>query len=361
MRRVRITLVLVTTVLLSLGTVMIYSASAVYAYERYGDMGFFLKKHLASMILGLAGALLAMIVDYRILRRYSRVLLLIAILLLVLVLVPGIGRSVGGARRWFRFPPVQPSEFAKLALIFYLADYLARQQEKIRVFRYGLVTPLLVLGACAGLVVIQPDLGSAVLMAAVTSIMLFIAGANIVHLAGFVLLSIPVLWVFIAGAEYRRRRILAFLNPWKDPGGVGFQIIQSFIALGSGGIFGRGLGQSRQKLFYLPASHTDFIFSIIGEELGLVGVCLVVFLFILFVWQGAKIALKAGDLFGQLLAAGMVALIGLEAAINISVSTGVFPTKGLPLPFLSYGGSALVSNLIAVGVLLNVGRARADE
>ena len=360
MRQTRINLVIITCILIAIGIVMIYSASAIYAFERMKDSTHYLKRHLLYLVLGVLVTLTAMRIDYTKLRKYIKPSLLISIVLLILVLIPGISREIGGARRWFRFigTGFQPSEFAKLALILYMADILDRKQSVIRSFRYGFLPPMIVLGLLIGLVLLQPDLGTAASFVLVSFIMLFVAEVNLIYIVPFTLAAIPALYFLIFKVSYRRRRIVAFLDPWADPKGAGFQIIQSFVALGSGGLLGVGLGQSRQKLFYLPESHTDFIFSIIGEELGLLGTVAVVVLFILFIWQGMRIAVKAKDLFGQLLALGIVSMIFLEVAINIGVATGTIPTKGLPLPFISYGGSNLIFNMVGVGLLLNIAKER---
>ena len=360
MRRIRINLLLVTIVLMAIGIVMIYSASGVYALEKTKDSAFYLKKHLSFLLIGLLATLAAMKVDYADLRKYIKPALFASLVLLVLVLIPGISREIGGARRWFRFigASFQPSELAKMVLIFYLADVLERKQPMIRSFRYGFLPPAAVLGLLVGLVLLQPDLGTAASFALVSFIMLFVAEVNLLYMVPFILAAIPVLYLLIFKVGYRRRRIVAFLDPWADPRGAGFQIIQSFVALGSGGLLGVGLGQSQQKLFYLPESHTDFIFSIIGEELGLLGTMSVVILFVIFILQGMRIAVHAKDLFGRFLALGIVSMIALEAVINISVTTGAIPTKGLPLPFISYGGSNLIFNMVGVGLLLNIAKDR---
>ncbi|PIR66174.1 MAG: putative lipid II flippase FtsW [Candidatus Omnitrophica bacterium CG12_big_fil_rev_8_21_14_0_65_43_15] len=363
MRKSRIVIFMITCMLLAVGIVMIYSASAIFAYERYHDSCYFLKRHMLYLLIGFLGAVGVMSFDYRKLKVLARPLLLATILLLILVLMPGIGKEAGGARRWFKFfnMSFQPSEFAKLAIIVYLADFLSRKQNCIKDFFYGFLPSAIALGAVSIFVLLQPDLGTAISLASIGLTMYFASGIRMIYMLWAFLLSVPALYAMIFNVAYRRRRILAFLNPWLDPRGVGFQIVQSFIALGSGGLLGVGLGKSQQKLFYLPASHTDFIFSIIGEELGLIGALVVILLFVFFILNGARIAFKAQDLFGQFIALGVIAKISFEAAVNIGVSIGCLPTKGLPLPFVSYGGSALIFNMIAVGLLLNVGKARPNE
>jgi len=296
--------------------------------------------------------------DYRHLQRYAKPLFIFGIILLVLVLFPQIGRESFGARRWFRLGPLsfQPSEFVKLIILIYTADFLARKKTKILSFWEGFLPLIIVLGVTCFLVVKQPDLGNSILIGVIVLIVMFIAGARILHIFILGLSTIPLLYYLVYNVPYRLKRIMVFWNPNEDIRGVGFQLYQSQIALGSGGILGVGLGKSIQKLFYLPAAHTDFILSIMGEELGLIGTLSVVILFIAFIWQGARIAKRTRSPFGYFLCIGIVTMIGLQALINIGVSIGALPTKGLPLPFISYGGSALIFNMISVGILLNISR-----
>lgn len=349
---------MITTLLIAIGIVMIYSSSAIPSWERYGDSMYFLKRHLVFLLIGLIASFSVMILDYRILQKYSRILLIGSLGLLVLVLVPGIGKEVSGAQRWFRIAGFgfQPSELAHFCLIIYIADFLVRKENFIRDFWHGFIPSMFVLGIAVLLLLMQPDLGSSIAMALVVILMLFIGGLRISHLVLVSLVSLPALAYLVFSVPYRRARILAFLNPWQDPKGTGFQIIQSQIALGSGGLFGVGLGQGKQKLFYLPAAHTDFIFSIIGEELGLFFTLAIVILFILFLMCSIKIIKNIKDRFGYFLAVGILSTICLKAIINIGVSIGFFPTKGLPLPFISYGGSSLVFDMIGVALLLNISR-----
>lgn len=358
MRDIRISIAVIVTLMISLGITMIYSSSGIYAMQELGDKTYFLTRHLLFLTIGLVASLAIMAMDYRDLRHAAKPLLLVVIALLVLVLIPGIGKSSFGARRWFKLGPFnfQPSEFAKLALLVYVSDFLARKQNKIKNFWEGFVPLIAVLCILCVLVVKQPDLGNALLIAVIMLVMMFTAGARILHIGILALLATPILFFLIVSVPYRLRRIIAFIDPWKDAQGVGFQLSQSQIALGSGGVFGVGLGKSVQKLFYLPAAHTDFILSIVGEELGLLGTMAVVILFAAFIWQGARIAKRTTDPFGYYLAFGIIVLIGLQAVVNIGVSIGAFPTKGLPLPFISYGGSALIFNMIAVAMLLNISR-----
>lgn len=357
-RNIRINIFTVSVILMCIGIIMIYSSSSIYAWERYKDGFFFLKRHLVFMLIGALLTFIFMAVDYRKLRNIAQPLIFIAIFLLVLVLIPGIGREVSGARRWFRIKMLsfQPSEFANLAMIIYIADFIARKGNLIKTFLKGFLPPISLLGAFAILILIQPDLGTTVALALVVITMLFVAGIRPAYIFSLILSSIPMLYVLIFSVPYRRARIMAFINPWLDPKGSGFQIIQSQIALGSGGIFGVGLGHSKQKLFYLPAAHTDFIFSIIGEELGLLGTIGVIILFIIFIQQGIKIIKNAPDKFGYFLSLGLVLMISFRAIVNIGVSCGMLPTKGLPLPFISYGGSSFIFDMVSVGILVNIAR-----
>ncbi|HSA31100.1 MAG TPA: putative lipid II flippase FtsW [Candidatus Omnitrophota bacterium] len=358
MRSIRISIAVIVITLIFIGILMIYSSSGVYAMQELGDSLYFLKRHMVFLAAGTVLMFLMMMIDYRHLQAHSKVLLLCGILGLVMVLLPGLGRSTFGAQRWIRLGPIniQPSEFMKLAAIIYVADFLARKKSAIVSFEKGLLPILLVVGVISVLIMKQPDLGSTVLIASVVLIMAFIAGARFQQIAWLGLLFIPAFYFLIYRVPYRWRRIVGFLDPWKDPMGTGFQLTQSQIAFGSGGVFGVGPGKSMQKLFYLPAAHTDFILSIIGEEFGFIGAFVIILLFTALILQGARIAKRVNDEFGYFLAIGIVLMIGLQAMVNIGVSIGALPTKGLPLPFISYGGSALVVNMMMVGLLLNISR-----
>ncbi|HEA47101.1 MAG TPA: putative lipid II flippase FtsW [bacterium] len=349
-------LFLITLALISIGIIMVYSASAILSLDKYNDSYFFLKRQLAWVFLGLVGMLFAARVNYRALPKLLKPALFFTLLLLILVLFPQFGKEVAGARRWLRMGDftLQPSELAKLILILYMADTLSRKKEKIKNFTYGFLPPLIILGTIFILILLQPDLGTALIILVVILGMLFVSGVRLKHLFFLFLITLPSIWLLINKVGYRKRRILAFLDPWSDPLGDGYQIIQSLIALGSGGILGRGLGEGTQKLFYLPAPHTDFIFAILGEELGFLGGMAVIILFGAFIYFGARIARRAPDLFGSLLALGITTWIGLQAMINIGVATGTLPTKGIPLPFISFGGSSLIFSLIGVGFLLSI-------
>jgi len=352
------TVFMTVSVLLMLGVVMIYSSSAVYAYGTYGDSMYFVKRHLVYLAAGLAAAVFCMAVSSGRIAASARLLMLLSLLLLSAVLVPGIGREVGGARRWMRVLGYgfQPSEAAKLALVIYLADLTSRKRYLMRDLRHGFLPPLFITGLTAGLVLLEPDMGTTVLVMFLGVVMLFVAGARILHLAMITIGMLPALVLAVIAEPYRVRRVLAFFDPWSDARGSGFQLIQSFIALGSGGFLGVGLGASRQKLFYLPESHTDFIFSIIGEELGFLGSASVLILFGALVWFMLRIAFRIKNIFASRVVLGISAMIAFEVIVNIGVSTGMLPTKGLPLPFISYGGSSLVCHMAAVGLVLNMAR-----
>jgi cell division protein FtsW len=348
--------------LVSVGVVMVYSSSAIVASDKFGDPYFFLKKQLFWAVLGFGCLWGAMAVDYHHLRGAVVPLLTLSIVLLVLVLIPPFGQEINGTRRWFRWGPIsfQPAELAKFSLVLYLASFFDRKREIVETFWFGFLPPLLVSGAMAGLVLLQPDLGNSLTLLAMAFCLLFLAGGRVKQMGLVALSALPLIAIVIFMAPYRWRRIEAFLDPWADPRGSGFQIIQSYLALGGGGPFGRGLGESKQKLFYLPESHTDFIFAIVGEELGFVGAAAVVCLFACFVWRGLKIGLRAPDSFGAYMALGFTALLATQTLVNLGVVTGTLPTKGLPLPFLSFGGSALIMAMLSTGILLNISQHATD-
>lgn len=360
LRNTRVNLAAASMILICVGIVMIYSTSAIYALETLGDSAYYLKRHLAYVFIGIICCFLMMSVDYLKFRKMAKPLLLFSVFLLVLLLTPGISKEIGGARRWFRFGlfSFQPSELAKFAMIVYVADFLARKKSDLSSFRYGFLPPLMVMCLVCLLILIQPDLGTVLAIISICFILFFVGGIKPTHMLSFILSSLPMIYILIFSVPYRRKRILAFLNPWSDPRGSGFQIIQSLVALGSGGVSGLGLGQGRQKLLYLPAAYTDFIFSIIGEELGFIGAAVILGVFAFFLIQAVKISLKANDSFGQLLSFGLISCLTIEAIVNLGVVTSLLPTKGLPFPFISYGGTSLVFNMIYVGLILNIGRSK---
>ncbi|HLB05884.1 MAG TPA: putative lipid II flippase FtsW [Thermodesulfobacteriota bacterium] len=342
--------------LLSIGVVMVYSSSSIVALKRYDDGYYFLKRQLLFASIGVFLMLAVSKIDYRVYQRFAYPLLGITLLSLVLVLIPHVGADIAGTRRWFRIGgfTFQPSEFMKLVMVIYMAHSLSKKGDRVKAFSVGIVPHMMVLGFTLLLMLMQPDFGTSMAIAAVVFIMLFTAGARLTHLISLILLSLPAIYLLVFRVAYRRRRMMAFLNPWDDPQNVGFQIIQSFLAFGSGGSFGVGLGDGRQKMFYLPESFTDFIFSTIAEEIGLVGVLIIIALFVTFIIRGLKMSLRMSDPFGRYLALGLTSVVGLQAFINMAVVMGLLPTKGLPLPFISYGGSSIVTTLIGVGILLNI-------
>jgi len=357
------TILLLAVVLTCLGVVMVYSSSSIMADKRYADGFYFLKRQGVYAILGFALMAAAMHVDYQVLRKLAVPFLIGCVLLLGAVFLPGVGSTAGGASRWIRLAgiSVQPSELAKLGLILYMAHSLAKKKNKIKSLTWGFLPYMLVLALLLFFLLLQPDLGGAITLGCVAMVMLFVAGTRLVYFLSAIILATPFLYFLVMNVDYRRRRILAFLNPWEDPTNTGFQIIQSWIAFGTGGLFGNGLGEGRQKLFYLPEAHTDFIFSVIGEELGFAGVFIVTAMFLILVLRGIRAAQAAPDDFGKYLAFGISLLIGLEAFVNFAIVMGMLPTKGLALPFLSYGGTSLVTTLLAVGVLLSVSRQAKGE
>jgi cell division protein FtsW len=344
-----------TLVLVCTGVVMVYSASAVWAMERADDQYVFLFKQLTWAVIGLSLLPVIMRIDYRTYREPIVIWTALAIVGLLLVAVL-FGRPVKGATRWLNIwgLGIQPSELAKIAVVIFVAALLERRMDRVNEPSHALLPIALVVGGAVGLILLQPDLGTALAILAIAGVMIFAAGISYQYLLGLGLAALPALYFLIMRSEYRRRRIFAFLDPWADPLNDGFQIIQSFIAVGTGGIFGRGLMDGVQKLFYLPEPHNDFIYSVIGEELGLVGATIVLICFCIITWRGLRASSRAPDRFGAFLALGLTMMVSFQAFFNISVVLGLLPTKGIPLPFVSYGGSSLLVNMIGVGVLLNV-------
>ncbi|MDD5382890.1 MAG: putative lipid II flippase FtsW [Candidatus Margulisbacteria bacterium] len=341
--------------LTAIGLIMVFSASPTMALK-LGDSYLFLKKQILYILLGFAALYFGLRLDLGSLKKWAVYIFAASVLLLLLVYIPGVGRKISGAARWidlliFTF---QPSELIKFTTVLLLASLLAKMGEKIKDFLQGLVPLLIVVGIVAALIVAQPDLGTALTILVTAFILLFVAGAKNVHLASLGGIGILGVLAISLASPYRLRRLLAFIDPWKDPQGIGFQVIQSLLAVGSGGIFGVGLGASRQKFFYLPQQFTDFIFAILCEETGLIGAATVVVLFIIFAGRGIRIAFSAADHFNYLLASGLVSWLTLQALMNIMVVLGLIPTTGIPLPFISYGGTATIVNLFAVGIVLNI-------
>jgi cell division protein FtsW len=342
--------------LIGLGLVMVYSASSNLAAHRLGDSYFYLKRQAVFSLLGIGLLVLGKNIPCTLYGRLVYPLLITSFLLLTLLFIPGVGSKVGGACRWlnlggFRF---QPSELAKFSLVIFLAYSMAKKGSEMGSFTRGFLPHLLVAGAFMLLIVLEPDLGTAVIIGCWVLVLLFVGGVNLLQLFSVFLVSAPVVLWLIWHADYRLKRWWAFINPWEDPKGIGFQIVHSFLAFGSGGVWGAGLGNSKQKLFYLPEPHTDFVLSIAAEELGLLGLTVIVVLFGILIIRGIKVALDASDLYKSYLAMGLSCLLGIQVLVNMGVVMGLLPTKGLTLPFLSYGGSSLLVNLLSVGILLNI-------
>jgi len=347
--------------LVMLGLVMVFSASSAFGYEYYHDTAHYLKHQLAYLVAGLVFAYAAYRVDYRKLKTIAPGVLAVTFVLLVLTLIPHVGFASGGARRWLglRALSFQPSELAKLALVLFLAARLSQLGEKVRSLSKGVFPALMVTAMLAIPIFVEPDMGTASLILFTAFAMLFAAGARIEHLIMCVMAMLPAAAIAVGSSAYKRARVFAFINPWKDAQNTGFHIVQSLLALGSGGIFGVGLGQSRQKYFYLPEAHTDFIFAVLGEELGLLGCVAVIALFVVFAVRAIQLALQAPDRFGMLLALGCTFTIVIQAFVNIGVVTSSWPVTGVPLPFISFGGTSLIVSLVAVALIANVGRYRA--
>jgi cell division protein FtsW len=355
-------LFITTLLLVSLGLVMVYSASAVVAMERFGRPYFYLTKQAMWVALGMAALGVVMRIDYRTYREPAFIwtALIVVVLGLVGVLF---SPPVNNARRWFAVGGlgIQPSELAKLTAIFFIAALLERRMDRINDLGYALIPIGLVVVALVGLILLEPDFGTSMSLVAIAAVMVFAAGLNYTYIAGAVLCGLPAIFFLVMRTGYRRKRFLAFLYPWRDPLGDGFQVIQSLIAVGTGGVWGKGLMDGVQKLFFLPEPHTDFIYSVISEELGLIGATAVVMCFCVITWRGLRVALRAPDRFGALLALGLTMMVATQAFVNVSVVLGLMPTKGIPLPFVSNGGSSLLINLLGMGILLNVSQHATSE
>ena len=343
--------------LCGIGIVMVYSASSAEAIEKHGTAFFFMKKQAWFFMISLGVMFVASSMPYKVYKKISYLILAAAVGLLCAVLIPGIGIEVQGSQRWLKLGPVnfQPAEYAKLALVIFLGYSLSKKQDMIKSFSVGFVPHVLILGLLASLIIAQPDFGTIMVMGAITWAMMFIAGVKILHLLVPAPMIIPLIYLLVSHSEYRMKRITGFLNPWGDPFDKGFQLIHSFKAFGSGGIFGKGLGMGIQKLHYLPEPHTDFIFSVIGEELGLLGGLSILGLYLVLLSRGMKIARTCKDSFGAITAAGLTFYIGIQVIINTGVTMGLLPTKGLTLPFISYGGTSLLMSMTAMGILINIG------
>ena len=344
--------------ILFIGLMMVYSASAVLAFHEFGDKFYFLKRQSIFAGLGLMSMFFMMNVNYSVWKKWAPTLVIICFGLLLLVLIPGVGVVRGGARSWLGIGSfgIQPSEFMKLGMILFLAKWLSAEQQKITQFTKGLLPPLGLVFLAFGLIMLQPDLGTGAVMVGASMILIYTAGASMRHLGGLALVGVIGFVGLIIAAPYRLKRITYFLDPWSDPLGGGYQIIQSLFAIGPGGLVGLGLGMSRQKFSYLPEPQTDFIFSILAEELGFIGGFTLILLFLVIVWRGIRTAIAAPDTFGSLLAIGITSIIGVQVLINIGVVIGMMPVTGITLPLVSYGGSSLTLLLTGLGILLNISR-----
>jgi cell division protein FtsW len=352
------TLLIVIFTLLLIGVVMVYSSSAIWSDYKFNDAFYYAKRQLLFAFLGLIAMFIMMNIPYYKWKDNAKWILIICFILLIVVLIPGVGLQRGGARSWIGVGAfsIQPSEFMKLGLIIFLSKLLSEKQHYLTSFTKGFLPTLLLVIVPFGLIMLQPDLGTGMVLVLTCFVMIFIAGAKISHFIGLGVLGLAGFAGLIISAPYRLKRIQAFLDPWQDPLGDGFQIIQSLYAIGPGGLMGMGLGQSLQKFFYLPEPQTDFIFAILAEELGFIGGTFVILLFFLLMWRGIRIALNCPDLFSSILAIGIIGMIIIQVFINISVVIGLIPVTGITLPFLSYGGSSLTLTLLSVGILLNISR-----
>ncbi|MBI2026819.1 MAG: putative lipid II flippase FtsW [Deltaproteobacteria bacterium] len=344
-----------TLFLLSVGLILIYSTSAIYAQERYGDAYYFLKRHGIYSGLSLGALFIILKLPLELFKKISYPILFLGLIFMIGVFIPGVGHRVGIASRWIRlgFFQFQPAEFMKLAMIFYFSYILTEKDWSQRIF-IKLIPHFFVVSCVLFFLYYQPDFGNFVIVSLITGFMIFIAGVKVTYVVVAIVVSCPFLYSLAYAKAYRRKRILSFLNPWDDPKNSGYQVLQSFLAFFEGGFLGQGLGGGRSKLFYLPQAHNDFIYASLGEELGFLGCIVVLFTFFYIVHQGIRIALSAPSPFFRCLTAGITFMIGVEALLNMAVVLGLLPTKGLPLPFISYGGTSLVINVIAIGILLKI-------
>ncbi len=343
--------------LIGVGLIMAYSTTVIGPGSVSDNMGAVIK-HVVWIFIGAISMIVLSFVDYRHFKKHYLLLLVVGLLGLAFVLIPGVGVSVNGARRWIRFSSFlgfQPSDLSKICLLIFLSAYIEKNDKHIKEFVKGFGLPILVVAGYAGLLMLEPDFGTTAFILMVSVSLLLIGGTRIIFMILSLVAASPLIYTML-NESYRWKRVLIYLDPWKDSDGAGYQIIQSLIALGSGGVFGKGLGASRQKLNFLPESNNDFILTIIGEEIGFVGVFIVITLFGLLVWNGIKICKSAPDLFGFLMAFGITFMIGLQAAINIAVVSAAVPTKGIPLPFISAGGSSLIISMASIGILVSIGK-----
>ncbi|HYE82687.1 MAG TPA: stage V sporulation protein E [Clostridia bacterium] len=352
------TLLITILILLAIGVAMVFSASSISSFMKYNDRFHYLKSQGIYAIIGIAAMMFLSRFDYRVLGKFAGPLVLFSFLLLIAVFIPGLGHGAKGAIRWIKIGPwtMQPSEFAKFALIIFMAQSISNKKEKIRSFKQGVLPYIILMVIYFVLIILEPNLSMAGSIVMITFAMLFAAGTKIIYLVGWIIPILPAVGYIIMKKAYMLERVTSYLDPWADPLNTGYQAIQSLYALGSGGIFGLGLGNSRQKFFYIPEPQNDFIFSIIGEELGFIGTSTIVILFLLLIWRGLRIALFCPDTFGCLLATGITCMIAIQATLNIAVATVSIPTTGISLPFISSGGSSLLFVMVNMGILLNISK-----
>ena len=346
--------------LVGIGVVMVYSASSAMALKKFGSDYFFLKKQAFFTLLGIIVLVVCRHFPYTFYRPLSYPVLFLSLVFLIAVFIPQLGLSAGGATRWLRIGSFtfQPSELARFALVIYLAYSLEKKGARLKDFSIGFLPHVLFPIIFAGLIFMQPDFGSVVILSVLTWLMLFIGGVRLKHLFVSILALLPIGMYLLMSAEYRWKRLLGFIDPWQYPADEGYQIVHSLMAFGTGGLWGAGIGKGYQKLFYLPEPHTDFIFSVIGEELGLIGILVIIGLYAWILVRGIQIAKMTEDPFGSFLAVGLTVAMGLQIVVNMGVALGLLPTKGLTLPFLSYGGTSLLLNMASIGILLNISAAR---
>ena len=342
--------------LVGIGIVMVYSASSAVALKKFGSDYLFLKKQALFALIGIVALVACRHFPYQWYRPLTYPLLAVALLFLIAIQVTDLGFSAGGSTRWLRIGSLtfQPSEFARFAMVVFLAYSLDKKRENIKEFSIGFIPHILVFGVFAVCIFQQPDFGSVVILAIITWLMMFVGGVRCTHLFTSLIALLPVAVYYLVMEEYRVKRLLSFLNPWEYPADEGYQVVHSLMAFGTGGLWGTGIGKGFQKLFYLPEPHTDFIFSIIGEEFGLFGVLIIIGLYGLILFKGIQIARHTPDTFGSLMAFGLTSAMGIQVCINMGVALGLLPTKGLTLPFLSYGGTSLLLNMASIGILMNI-------
>ena len=346
--------------LVGIGVVMVYSASSALALKKFGSDYFFLKKQAVFTLSGIIVLVICRHFPYRFYRPLSYPVLLLSLVFLIALFIPQFGVSAGGATRWLRVGrfTFQPSELARFALVIYLAYSLEKKGDRLKDFSIGFLPHVFIPAIFAGLIFKQPDFGSVVILGVLTWLMLFIGGVRIKHLFVMILALVPIGMYLLMSAEYRWKRLLGFIDPWQYPTDEGYQIVHSLMAFGTGGIWGAGIGKGYQKLFYLPEPHTDFIFSVVGEELGLIGILVIIGLYAWILIRGIQIAKTTEDPFGSFLAVGLSVAMGLQIVVNMGVALGLLPTKGLTLPFLSYGGTSLLLNMASIGILMNISASR---